>query len=129
MIVYELTTLRKPNFLGDKEPKDVFIDGWKPDLSAVEDDSIRTTLGRIFVLDPVKRPTARELAELFNPSISSTRMLRLRAASLEEALAVAGARINTQSARISTLRRDLAIKSSTIDSLKQQFTKAIEDLK
>ena len=71
VIVYELAVLKKPNFLEGKEPKDVFIDGWKPDLSAVEDDSIRIILEKIFVLDPVKRPTARSLQELLNPSISS----------------------------------------------------------
>ena len=129
VIIYELATLERPNFLGNKEPKDVFIDGWKPDLSAIKDDFIRTLLERIFVLNPEKRPTAGELAELFNPSISSTRTLRLRVVSLKEALTVAGTRIDAQSAKISTLRRDLAIKSSAIDSLKQQFTKAIEDLK
>ena len=129
VIIYELATLKRPNFIDGKEPKDVFINGWRPDLSAVEDDSIRETLEKIFVLDPKKRPTAKELAELFNPSISSTRTLRLRVVSLEEALTVAGTRIDAQSAKISTLRRDLAIKSSAIDSLKQQFTTAIEDLK
>ncbi|ESU40310.1 Serine/threonine protein kinase [Giardia duodenalis] len=143
VIIYELAALKRPDFLGDKEPRHVFIDGWKPDLSAIEDDSVRNILERIFVLDPVKRPTARSLQELLNPSISSTGMLRLRIASLEDALGAAGARtdalgeaiaalkdkIDAQSIEISTLRRDIAIKSSAIDSLKQQFTKAIEDLK
>ena len=143
VIVYELTTLRKPDFLNDQRLEDVFVDGWESDLSAIEDDSMRIILEKIFVLDPVKRPTARSLQELLNPSISSTGMLRLRIASLEDALGAAGARtdaleetvaalkdkIDAQSIEISTLRRDLAIKSSTIDSLKQQFTKAIEDLK
>ena len=72
VIIYELATLKRPDFLGDKEPKDVFINGWKPDLSAVEDDSIRIILEKIFVLDPERRPTARSLQELLNPSISST---------------------------------------------------------
>lgn len=62
--IYEMAALKRPNFLGDKEPKDVFVDGWKPDLSAIQDDFIRGMLERIFVLDPAKRPTAKELSEL-----------------------------------------------------------------
>ena len=72
VIIYELTTLRKPDFLNDQRLEDVFVDGWKPDLSAVEDDSVRSILEKIFVLDPAKRPTARSLQELLHPSISST---------------------------------------------------------
>ena len=72
VIIYELAALKRPNFLEGKEPKDVFINGWKPDLSAVEDDSIRIILEKIFVLDPAKRPAARSLQEPLHPSISST---------------------------------------------------------
>ncbi|ESU40991.1 Serine/threonine protein kinase [Giardia duodenalis] len=72
VIIYELATLKRPNFLGDKEPKDVFINGWKLDLSSVKGDSIRIILEKIFVLSSEKRPTARSFQELLNPSISST---------------------------------------------------------
>ena len=58
VIIYELAALKRPNFLEGKEPKDVFINGWKPDLSDVKNDFIRGILERIFVLDPEERPTA-----------------------------------------------------------------------
>ncbi|KAE8302367.1 Kinase, NEK [Giardia duodenalis] len=64
VILYELTTLRRPDFLGGKEPAEVFIDGWRPDLSGVTDGFIKSVLERIFVLEPERRPTARELCEM-----------------------------------------------------------------
>ena len=51
-IVYEMTTLRRPNFLGGKEPAEVFVDEWTPDLSGVADGFIKNVLERIFVLEP-----------------------------------------------------------------------------
>lgn len=63
--MYELAALRLPKFLNDQKPEDVYIPGWRPDLSAIKDGFIRGILEKIFVLDPTKRPTARELAELF----------------------------------------------------------------
>ena len=68
VIVYELTVLSRPNFLNKQEPQDAFVNGWKPNLSAVKDESIRSILEKIFVLDPEERPTAKELAELFQAS-------------------------------------------------------------
>ena len=65
VIIYELATLERPRFSRCWNPEDAkehFADGWKPDLSAVEDDSIRGILERIFVLDPEKRPTAEDLS-------------------------------------------------------------------
>ncbi|ESU40481.1 Serine/threonine protein kinase [Giardia duodenalis] len=115
VIVYELATLKKPNFLEGKEPKDVFINGWRPDLSAIEDVSIRSILERIFVLDPVKRPTARELAELLRVSDASVVRMRLRAMMLEETL-------NKANARIASLEKELQTKSSDICALKNTIT-------
>ncbi|ESU40118.1 Ankyrin repeat protein [Giardia duodenalis] len=50
----------------------------EPDLSAVEDVSIRIILEKIFVLDPKKRPTARELANRLRTLNSSTSELSAR---------------------------------------------------
>nr|AAB51602.1 protein kinase [Giardia intestinalis] len=58
VIIYELVTLKRPDFLGGKEPPEVFVDGWRPDLSGVTDGFIKSVLERIFVLDPGRRPTA-----------------------------------------------------------------------
>ncbi|ESU41142.1 Serine/threonine protein kinase [Giardia duodenalis] len=54
VIVYELATLLKPNFTKTRKPEDVFINGWKPDLSDVKNDFIRSILEKIFVLNPEK---------------------------------------------------------------------------
>ncbi|ESU42853.1 Serine/threonine protein kinase [Giardia duodenalis] len=95
VIVYELTTLRRPNFLGDKEPRHVFTSGWKPDLSAIEDDSVRIILERIFVLDPAKRPTANELADIFQASSISPEGHSPHITAWEAALKDANVRIDT----------------------------------
>ena len=108
VIVYELTTLRKPNFLGDKEPRHVFTSGWRPDLSAIKDDSVREILEGIFVLDPEKRPTARDLCELLRVSDTSVVGMKLRGMMLEEAL-------NKANARIAALERERSIMSAEMD--------------
>ncbi|KAE8306129.1 Kinase, NEK [Giardia duodenalis] len=71
-IAYELATLRKPDFLGDRDPAEVFVDGWRPDLSGIADDLARSVLERMLVLDPAERPTARELARLLQMASDST---------------------------------------------------------
>ena len=149
VIVYELAALKRPNFLEGKEPKDVFINGWKPDLSPVKDDFIRSILERIFVLDPAKRPTARELAELFQAHRTSSEGDSPPTTAWEAVLKDANARIaalerelhtnssdicalrntiTTQTAEIDSLRKELKTKSAKIDALEQQFTRAIEAL-
>ncbi|ESU42141.1 Ankyrin repeat protein [Giardia duodenalis] len=44
IIIYELAALKKPLFWRGQDPKDVFVPGWKPDLSAITSDFIRETL-------------------------------------------------------------------------------------
>ncbi|ESU42291.1 Splicing factor 3A subunit 2 [Giardia duodenalis] len=118
VIVYELAALKRPDFLGDKEPRHVFIDGWKLDLSSVKGDSIRIILEKIFVLSSEKRPTARSFQELLNPSISSMGMLRLRIASLEDALGAAGARTGALGEAIAALKGRIDAQSAEIASLR-----------
>ncbi|ESU40379.1 SSU ribosomal protein S8E, partial [Giardia duodenalis] len=68
VIIYELATLRLPSFSQHWEPekaKEFFVDGWRPDLSAIEDAFVKMVLEKIFVLDPAKRPTAGDIAILF----------------------------------------------------------------
>ena len=64
VILYEMATLRRPDFLGDRDPAEVFVDGWRPDLSDVVDDLARSVLERMLVLDSAERLTARELVRL-----------------------------------------------------------------
>ncbi|EFO61036.1 Kinase, NEK [Giardia lamblia P15] len=114
VILYELATLRRPDFLGDREPAEVFVDGWRPYLSAVADDFIKSILEKIFVLDPAERPTARELSEMlaiFDIPISELghRYMALegRCSSLETAL-------NSANARIALLEEEIKAKADRI---------------
>ena len=118
VIIYELATLKRPNFLGDKEPRHVFTSGWRPDLSAIKDDFIRLILEKVFVLSSEKWPTARSFQELLNPSISSMGMLRLRIASLEDALGAAGARTGALGEAIAALKGRIDAQSAEIASLR-----------
>ncbi|EFO63275.1 NEK, Kinase [Giardia lamblia P15] len=100
VIVYELATLRRPGFLEGREPRDVFIDGWRPDLSGAADDLIKDVLERIFVLEPEKRLTARELHKMLTvPDIPVSELgaqyvkLKGECHSLETALNSANAKI------------------------------------
>ena len=112
VIAYELATLRKPDFLGDKEPTEVFVAGWKPDLSDVTDDFIRSILEKILVLDLTERPTAKKLAHLLRmPNISidgwgpQNTALEDRCTFLDEPLS----RANN---KIAFLERELASRST-----------------
>ncbi|ESU37587.1 Serine/threonine protein kinase [Giardia duodenalis] len=120
VILYKLTTLRRPDFLEGKDPKDVFVDGWKPDLSGITNSFIKSILERIFVLEPKERLTARELHETLTVAdipVSELRgqcvMLRYKCGSLEAAL-------NGANARIALLEEDVKIKSTRIDALEDQ---------
>ena len=67
VIIYELATLELPSFSRNwnlEDAKEFFVDGWRPDLSAIEDSFVKMVLEKIFVLDPEERLTARELRDL-----------------------------------------------------------------
>ncbi|EFO61359.1 Kinase, NEK, partial [Giardia lamblia P15] len=76
-IVYELATLRRPDFLGDREPAEVFVDGWRPDLSGVADGFIKGILERIFVLEPERRLTPRTWPPRHSSAAPRPRVRRL----------------------------------------------------
>ncbi|KWX13348.1 Kinase/ NEK [Giardia duodenalis assemblage B] len=121
IIIYELAVLKKPLFWQGRDPKDVFVPGWKPDLSAVTSDFIRETLEKIFVLDPGERPTAKDLANLFMSSSivitglhSQVHILTNKCSSLEAALSDA-------SAKIASLEGELKAKSTKIETLEKQY--------
>ncbi|EFO64643.1 Kinase, NEK [Giardia lamblia P15] len=71
-IAYELSTLKRPDFPRGQHPRDVFVDGWRPDLAAVEDDPVRSLLKKVFILDLSQRPTAKELTGLLRATSAST---------------------------------------------------------
>ncbi|ESU39112.1 Serine/threonine protein kinase [Giardia duodenalis] len=69
VILYELATGTKIPFLKSDTPKNVFVEGWTPDLSEVRDPVFKAILEHIFTLDPHARLTADELVGLLHESI------------------------------------------------------------
>ncbi|EFO64707.1 Kinase, NEK [Giardia lamblia P15] len=117
VIAYELATLRRPDFLGGREPAEVFVAGWKPDLNDVTDGFIRDILERIFTLEPERRPTAKELCKMLTTADIPVDelgpqyvMLKHKCGSLEVAL-------NGANAEIALLKDELKANSGTIAAL------------
>lgn len=136
VIIYEVATMKKLNFLNGKSPEDVFVAGWRPDLSAVTDDFIRAILEKIFVLDPKERPTARDLVSLFKLTEVSTKDLGIQVRMLKFTLSNANVRISSleseskaKTNEIVALRRDLEKSNAKINELEQKFEATINDLK
>ena len=130
VIIYELAALKRPTFLGNKEPKDVFTSGWRPDLSPVEDDFIRTILEKIFVLDPEERPTARELRDLLWELDASDAEAKPRISALEAALKDARANnlslkkgLQARLTEISSLRDTIATQAAELNFLRESLKK------
>ncbi|ESU40071.1 CH-TOG protein [Giardia duodenalis] len=121
VIIYELATLKRPNFLGDKEPNHVFTSGWRPDLNAVEDDSIKSILERIFVLDPAKRPLAKELASLLQKSNISGNRQQAYGTSLEDRCMFLEAILKDANARIAALEGQCKEHLATTKALESRI--------
>ena len=83
MIIYEIATPERPSFSHHWKPEDAkehFVDGRRPDLSAIEDACVKMVLEKIFILDPEERLQPE------NPVISfGTWMLRTQKRSLVSA--------------------------------------------
>ncbi|EFO61460.1 Kinase, NEK [Giardia lamblia P15] len=132
VIVYELATLRRPDFLEGREPREVFVDGWRPDLSAVADDLIKGILERIFVLDPEKRLAARELHKMLTTSNVPVSELEHRYMALEGRCSSLETALSSANARIALLEKDVEVKSTEIisqlmkiNALEQRLTNTI----
>ncbi|KAE8304594.1 Kinase, NEK [Giardia duodenalis] len=117
VIIYELVTLRRPDFLEGKDPKDVFVDGWRPDLSGVTDGFIKSVLERIFVLEPERRPTARELHETLATFDIPVSELGHRCVALEDKCSVLEAALNGANANIVLLKDELKVESDKVTAL------------
>ena len=119
-VAYELATLRKPDFLGGREPAEVFVDGWRPDLSGVADDLARNVLERMLVLDPAERPTASGLARLLRrlgisadeQEAQDTRLKEVRAAFVEA--------LNRANNETVALRKDPPDRAARMDIIREQ---------
>ncbi|EFO61344.1 Kinase, NEK [Giardia lamblia P15] len=68
VILYELVTGTKIPFLKGDTPKNIFVEGWIPDLSEVKDPIFKAILEHIFILDPHARLTADELVGFLHES-------------------------------------------------------------
>ncbi|ESU35983.1 Serine/threonine protein kinase, partial [Giardia duodenalis] len=118
VILYEMTTLRRLDFLGGKEPAEVFVDGWRPDLSGVTDGFIKSILERIFVLEPERRPTARELCKMLTTSNVPVSELGHRYVALEDKCSALETALNSANARIATLEAALDSRFAETASFK-----------
>ena len=138
VIIYELVTLELPSFsryCNLEDAKEFFVDGWKHDLSPVKDEFTRTILEKIFVLDPIERPTAGEVRAFLWALNASPGGHGPYTAAGEIALKDANARIsalererNIMSVEIDALKKELNTKSTKIDALEKQFTRIAEAL-
>ncbi|ESU40241.1 Serine/threonine protein kinase [Giardia duodenalis] len=127
VIIYELAALKRPNFLSDKEPRHVFTSGWRPDLSPVKDEFIREILEKIFILDPAKRPKAKELASLLQTFDISGDKQQVQDTALEDRCMSLEGALKDANARIATLERELQTNSFEISSLESTIaTQAAE---
>ncbi|ESU35023.1 Serine/threonine protein kinase [Giardia duodenalis] len=120
VIFYEMATLRRPDFLEGKDPKDVFVDGWRPDLSSVTDGFIKSILERIFVLDPGRRPTARELHETLATFDIPVGELGHRCVALEDKCSALETAMSNINDRIAALEAALERRPSEADALGQE---------
>ena len=118
VIIYELVTLRMLDFLEDREPAEVFVDGWRPDLSGVTDGFIKSILERIFVLEPKERLTARELHKTLATFDIPVGELGHRCVALEGKCSTLETALNSANARIAILEAALDARSTEIASLK-----------
>ncbi|ESU38340.1 Serine/threonine protein kinase [Giardia duodenalis] len=64
VIIYELTTGKRPDFLAGRNPEDVFTKDWKAPLGDIYDPDLRLIIGHLLVLDPLERLTAEELFQM-----------------------------------------------------------------
>ena len=119
-VAYELATLRKPDFLGGREPAEVFVNGWRPDLSGVADNFIRGVLGKMLDLDPAERLTARGLVRLLRrlgisaneQETQNTRLKEVRAAFVEA--------LNRANNETVALRKDPPDRAARMDIIREQ---------
>ncbi|EFO60980.1 Kinase, NEK [Giardia lamblia P15] len=119
-ILYELATLRRPDFLKGREPAEVFVDGWRPDLSAVADGFIKGILERIFVLEPERRLTAGELYKTLTAAAIPVSELGHRHKVLEEKYNSLEIAVSNNNDRVALLEEDAKAKSTKIDALEDQ---------
>ncbi|KAE8304376.1 Kinase, NEK [Giardia duodenalis] len=123
-VAYELATLRKPDFLRGKEPAEVFVTEWRPDLSGIADDLARSVLEKMLVLDPAERPTAKGLAHLIRRlgiSVDEQKAQDTRLKEMREAFTAALDRANDETI---ALEKDPTNSAAKLDSIRRHYAVA-----
>ncbi|EFO64048.1 Kinase, NEK [Giardia lamblia P15] len=123
-VAYELATLRKPDFLGGRDPAEAFVAWWRPDLSGVADNFIRSVLGKMLVLDPAERPTARELARLLRRPGASAGEREAQDTRLKEARDAFAAALDRANDETLALERDPTNSAAKVDSIRGHYATA-----
>ncbi|EFO61419.1 Kinase, NEK [Giardia lamblia P15] len=120
-VAYELATLRKPDFLGGRDPAEAFVAWWSPDLSGVADNFIRSVLGKMLALDPAERLTARELVCLLRMASDSTDEQEAQDTRLIEVRAALAVALTRASDGMLALEKDPTSSAAKVDSIKKQY--------
>ncbi|EFO61092.1 Kinase, NEK [Giardia lamblia P15] len=123
-VAYELATLRKPDFLGGRDPAEAFAAGWSPDLSGVADGFVRSVLGKMLALDPAERPTARELARLLRRPGASAGEREAQDTRLKEARAAFAEALTRANDETLALERDPTNSAAKVDSIRGHYATA-----
>ncbi|EFO62320.1 Kinase, NEK [Giardia lamblia P15] len=123
-VAYELATLRKPDFLGGRDPAEAFAAGWSPDLSGVADNFIRSVLGKMLALDPAERPTARELARLLRRPGASAGEREAQDTRLKEARDAFAEALTRANDEAIALERDPTNSAAKVDSIRGHYATA-----
>ncbi|EFO60978.1 Kinase, NEK [Giardia lamblia P15] len=123
-VAYELATLRKPDFLGGRDPAEAFAAGWSPDLSGVADGFVRSVLEKMLALDPAERPTARELARLLRRPGASAGEREAQDTRLKEARAAFAEALTRANDEAIALERDPTNSAAKVDSIRGHYAAA-----
>lgn len=121
VIIYELSTFNKPVFTKSEEPRDVFVAGWRPDLSAVMDDFIRDLLEKIFVIRPEERPTVNELITLIKSSGNCTKVPSSLVTELENKCSLLETALQDAYKKIDILEKELKVKSDKVSNVEENL--------
>ncbi|EFO63683.1 NEK, Kinase [Giardia lamblia P15] len=120
-VAYELATLRKPDFLGGRDPAEAFAAGWSPDLSGVADGFVRSVLEKMLALDPAERPTARELARLLRRPGATAGEREAQDTRLKEARAAFAEALTRANDETLALERDPTNSAAKVDSIRGHY--------
>ncbi|KAE8306012.1 Kinase, NEK [Giardia duodenalis] len=70
VILYELATKNRPEFISGCMLECGFAEGWVPDLSSVEDVLLNNIIRRLLIFDPISRMSSSELSSILQDSQS-----------------------------------------------------------